>query len=166
MTGITLYQIASEHRQMVETLMDIQADPQTIEDTISAESYPLELKAQNTAYAIKTLDANADAIEAAAKEMLDRAKALRNRAKHVKDYLLRCMDLAGVKKIECPHFALSLRDNPAAVEVFDEKQVPQDYMREIPARFEVDKALIKQAIKDGYEVPGAKLTQGKRLEIK
>jgi hypothetical protein len=166
MTALTLYQIAAEHRQMVETLMDAQADPQTIADTIEAESYPLEIKAQNTAYAIKTLDANADAIEAAAKEMLDRAKALRNRAKHVKDYLLRCMDIAGANKIECPHFALTIKANPVAVEIFDEKQVPFDYMREIPARLEVDKTLIKQAIKDGFEVPGAKLTTGKRLEIK
>lgn len=165
-TNLTLYEIAAEYRQMVEVLMDTQLDPQAIEDTIEAESFPLQVKAQNVAYAIRNLEATAEAIKAAEKQMAERRKAIENRAQHVKDYLLRCMDLAGVKKIECPHFALSLRDNPAAVEVFDEKQVPQDYMREIPARFEVDKTLIKQAIKDGYEVPGAKLTQGKRLEIK
>jgi hypothetical protein len=166
MTALTLYQIASEHRAMVEALMDATSDPQTIADTIEAESYPLEIKAQNVAFAIRNLEAAAASIKEAEAQMAARRKAIENRAQHVKDYLLRCMDIANVPKIECPHFALSVRANPPSVEIFDEKQVPFDYMREIPARLEVDKTLIKQAIKDGFDVPGAKLTTGKRLEIK
>ena len=53
-----------------------------------------------------------------------------------------------------------------SVEVFDEAQLPQDYLREIPAKYEADKTLIKKAIKDGYEVPGAHLVKKDRLTIK
>ena len=166
MNAITLYEIAHEHRAMVEALMSTQDDAAAIADTIEAESYPLEVKAQNVAYAIRNLEASADAIKAAEKQMAERRKAIENRAQRVKEYLQTCMQIAGMTKIECPHFALTIKNNPASVEVLDEKQIPQDYMREIPAKFEIDKTLIKKAIADGFDVPGAKLTQGKRLEIK
>ena len=166
MNAITLYEIAHEHRAMVEALMSTQDDAAAIADTIEAESYPLEVKAQNVAYANRNLEASADAIKAAEKQMAERRKAIENRAQRVKEYLQTCMQIAGMTKIECPHFALTIKNNPASVEVLDEKQIPQDYMREIPAKFEIDKTLIKKAIADGFDVPGAKLTQGKRLEIK
>jgi hypothetical protein len=72
----------------------------------------------------------------------------------------------GISKIECPYFKLSIQDNPPAVEVFDSLQIPADYMREVPATSEPDKMLIKKAIQDGFDVPGAKLKHGKRLVCK
>ena len=71
----------------------------------------------------------------------------------------------GITRIECPYFVLSIANNPPAIDVFDSLQVPQDYMREIPATSAPDKALIKKALNDGYEVPGARLVQGTRLKI-
>jgi hypothetical protein len=167
MTGLALYVIAAEHRRMVDALMATDNDAQTIADTIEAESHPLEVKAQNVAYAIKTLDANADAIEAAAKEMVARAKSIRNRASHIREYLKTCMEIAGVTKIECPHFALSIKKNPESVDIFEEKLIPAEFMKTPePPPPSPDKAAIKEALKAGKEVPGAMLAQGKRLEIK
>lgn len=142
-------------------------DSQTIADTIEAESYPLEIKAQNVAYAIKTLDANADAIESAAKEMIVRAKALRNRSSHIREYLKTCLEIAGVNNVACPHFALTIRKNPASVDIFEEKLVPSEFMRTPePPPPSPDKKAIAEALKAGKDVPGAMLAQGTRLEIK
>jgi hypothetical protein len=52
---MSLYSIAHEYRAVVDHLMDVQTDEQAIADTLEAEAYPLELKAQNVAYAIKNL---------------------------------------------------------------------------------------------------------------
>jgi hypothetical protein len=167
MTSLSLYQIAAEHRQMVERLMDVYDDQQVIEDTISAESYPLEVKAQNVAYAIKNLEATAAAIKAAEKEMADRRKSIENRAMHIKEYLLTCMQIANVSKIDCPHFALTIKQNPPSVEVFEPGLVPAEFMRKPePPPAAPDKTAIKEAIKAGREVPGAMLAQAVRLEIK
>lgn len=167
MTALTLYEIAAEHRAMVEALTDTQDDARAIADTIEAESYPLEIKAQNVAYAIKTLDANAAAIESAAKSMIARAKTMRDRANHVREYLKTCMEVAGVKKIECPHFDLSIRKNPESVDIYEPGLIPAEFMRapEPPPPLP-DKSAIKDAIKSGKEINGAKLVQGTRLEIK
>lgn len=152
---------------MVEALMSTQDDAQAIADTIEAQSYPLEVKAQQVAYAPKMLEAEADAIELAAKEMMARAKAKRNRAANIREYLKTCLEVAGVTKIECPHFAIAIKNNPASVDVFEPSLIPAEYMRQAEAPPPApDKNAIKEAIKAGKDVPGALLASGTRLEIK
>jgi hypothetical protein len=167
MTAVSLYVIANEHRAMVERLMDSQDDPQTIADTIEAESYPLEVKAQNVAFAIRNLEATAAAIKEAEQQMAARRKAIENRAQQVRDYLQTCMEIANVSKIECPHFALTIKNNPPSVEVFEPDLVPAEYLKTPePAPPVIDKNAIKEAIKANKDVPGVVLSQGSRLEIK
>ncbi len=167
MTGLSLYTIAAEYRAMVARLMDTQDDSATIADTIEAESYPLELKAQNVAYAVKNLEATAAAIKAAEQEMAARRKSVESRAAYLKEYAKTCMQVAGVSKIECPHFALTIRANPAAVDIFEPSLIPAEFMRQAEAPPPApDKTAIKEAIKAGRDVPGALLASGVRLDIK
>ena len=167
MTALSLYTIAQEHRAMVERLMDTQDDAQAIADTIEAESYPLEVKAQNVAYAIKNLDATSAAIKQAEAETAARRKAIENRAAHLREYTKTCMEIAGMSKIECPHFALTIKKNPAAVDIFEPGLVPAEFMKQPePPPAVPDKAAIKAALQAGRDVPGALLAQGTRLEIK
>lgn len=165
--SLALYQIAAEHRAMVDRLMQHNDDAQSIADTIEAESYPLEVKAQNVAYAIRNLEASAAAIKDAEKQMAERRKAIEKRAEHVREYLKTCMEVAGVTKVECPHFALSIRKNPASVDIFEPALVPAQYMKQPePPPPVPDKKAIKADIDAGVEVPGAMLVHGTRLEIK
>jgi hypothetical protein len=167
MTGLTLYEIAAEYKQMVEALMATDADERTIADTIEGESFPLEMKAQNVAYAIRTLLANAEAIEGAEKAMAARRKAMENRAASIKEYLLACMMAAGVQKIECPHFTIKIANNAESVAIDDEKQIPAEFMRQpkTPPQ-QPDKTAIGEALKAGQDVPGARLIRRKRVDIK
>jgi hypothetical protein len=167
MNGLSLYEISAQYRQMVEHLSNTQDDAQAIADTIEGESGDLTVKAQNVAYAIRNLEASAEAIKAAEAKMAERRKRIEKRAEQIRDYLKSCMEMAGVTKIECPHFALSIAKNPASVDVFEPALVPADYLKTPPPPPAVpDKTLIKQAIKDGFDVPGARLTSGTRLSIK
>lgn len=170
MSNISLYTIAQEHRQMVEQLMATQDDAQTIEDTLSAESWPLELKAQNVAYAIKSLEATAAAIKNAEAEMAERRKRMEKRTENLREYAKTCMEIAGVSKVSCPHFDLTIKKNPPKVEVFEEALIPAKFMRTPepppPPAPEIDKKAIAAAIKAGETVPGALSSQGTRLEIR
>lgn len=165
--SIALYQIAQEYRAMVNALMDSTDDAQTIKDTIEAESYPLEIKVQQVAYAPKMLDAEAEAIETAANEMMVRAKSKRSRAMNIREYIKTSMEVAGVSKIDCPYFSISIKNNPASVDIFEPSLIPAEYMRQPePPKPTPDKTAIKAAIKSGIEVSGALLVSGTRLEIK
>ena len=77
------------------------------------------------------------------------------------------MEAMQIEKIECPLFKVAIQKNPAAVDIFDALSIPADYMTTPkPPAPAPDKAKIKDAIKAGQEVPGARLTQSTRLSIK
>lgn len=167
MSSITLYELASDFRAAADKLADMEMDEQTIADTLDSLSGELETKAVNVAAFCRNLEANAAAIKEAESHMAARRKAMESRAARIKDYLLANMMVAGVQKIESPYFKLAVRENPAAVEVYEPGLIPAEFMRQPePPPPVVDKAAIKEAIKAGREVAGCKLTKGVRLEIK
>lgn len=162
-----LYEIAVQFRESADKLADLDLDETTLADTLEGLSGELEAKATNTAFVIRNLEATAAAIKDAEAAMAARRKALENRAARVKDWLLANMLVAGIQKIECPHFKLTVRENPPAVEVYEPGLIPAQFMKtpEPPPPYP-DKAAIKTAILDGAEVAGCKLTRGQRLEIR
>jgi hypothetical protein len=163
---ITLYQAAADVRALFD-----QIDVETGEMPEGFEEARELVARKATAVAAYILESGkqADMVEAAGKELVDRAKAQRKRIDWLKQYLQTHMAASGVTEIteERGLFKAKLeRERDEAIEVFDAAQVPQDYQREIPAKYEPDKALIKRAIKDGFDVPGAKLVKRDRLTIK
>lgn len=161
-----LYELKAQFQHDAARLADLDLDEQTLIDTLESMSGELEEKATATVMVARNIRATADAIKQAEAAMAARRKAMEARADALEQRVFTTMLETGITRIESPYFALSIANNPASVDVFDSLQVPADYMREIPATSAPDKALIKRAIQDGYDVPGARLVQGKRLAIK
>ena len=162
-----LYEIAAEYRDAATKLAELDLDAQTIADTLEGLSGDLETKAQNVAFFVRNLEATAAAIKQAEADMAARRKAMENRADSLKRYIFESMTVAGIEKIECPHFRLAIKNNPAAVEIFEPGLLPASFMRTPePPPPAPDKTAIKEAMKAGQDVPGARLTSGQRLEIK
>lgn len=167
MTTLTLFQIAAEFRHVTDVLLDTQADDQAIADTLEAERWPLEVKAQNYGFVIRNLQANAEAMKEAETHMARRRKAAEARAQYMLDRLKLGMEIAGVSKLECPEFSISIKKNPPAVDIFESGLIPIGYMSQpLPPPPAPDKTAIKKALTDGQDVPGARLIQGTRLEVK
>lgn len=161
-----LYEIAALYRNDASKLADLDLDEQTLADTLEGMSGELEVKAQNVVMFARNLESTAAAIKEAEAQMAARRKAIENRAAGLRSYVLTSMQVAGVQKIECPFFKLAIQNNPPAVDVFEPGLIPAEFMKQKPPPPpEVDKTAIKEAIKAGREVPGAKLTQGQRLAI-
>lgn len=166
-TSLALYALADEYVSAVEKLSDMDLDDQTIADTLEGLSGALEVKATNVAMFVRNLETSADAIKEAESRMSARRKAIENRAQRIRDYLLVNMERTGISKIECPHFKIAIRENPAAVVIDALTAIPEDYMKQPETPPAVpDKALIAKAIKDGFTVAGAHLARSKRVEIK
>lgn len=161
-----LFILAQEHRALADKLNDLDLDDQTIADTLEAEGGDLVEKGKNVAAVFRNLESDAAQIKEAEQQLAARRKAYEKRAESLKQYLKTNMEVAGITKIECPWFVISLAQNPEAVTVDDESLIPRDYFKEIPATYQLDKNLVRQAIKDGFEVPGAHLSRGTSLRIK
>ena len=166
MSDLSLYVIAEEHRAMVNRLMELHDDPQIIADTIEGESLPLETKATNVAFAIRNLETLAASIKQAEAQMKSRRERVEKHIERVRGYLQYCMEVAGKSKIESPWFELAVKNNPPRVDVYEPALVPEEFMSypEPPAPSPNKKAIAK-AIKDGLQVPGARLVSGRRLDI-
>lgn len=167
MSGLSLYQIAAEYKADLERLTDLDLPPEVVADTLESMGGELEVKAQNVIGFMRHLESTAASIKEAERKMADRRKAIENRAKRLKDYVLEVMQRNGIQKIESPYFVISIGKNPPSVDIYDDKQVPTAYLSDPPPPApQPDKKLIAQAIKDGFEVPGCRLVQGVGLRIR
>ncbi len=164
--NITLYQAAQEVRELLE-----QIDPETGELPEQLEQARALVATKSKAVSAFILEesAQADMVEAHAKELMSRVANTRKRIKWLKEYLASHMATCGITEIKADDGTFQAKlehGRDKSVEIFDEKQLPTDFMREIPARYEPDKLLIKKAIADGFEVPGARIIGKDRLTIK
>ena len=163
---VTLYKAAEELRDLLDEI-----DPETGEfyEGIDRARSLVERKSKAVAAYILQTEAEADFVEQHAKAMMDRARTARKRSAWLKTYLRENMAATGVLSIKSDDGTFSAkleRERDESVDVFDEKQLPSDYTREVPAKYEPDKTLIKKALKDGYDVPGARLVKKDRLTLK
>ncbi len=167
MHNLTLYEINQDYMQALDMFTDPEADIplEAAMDTLDGIEGQLQDKAVNVAKFMQNLDATAKAIKEAEQKMAKRRKAIENRAQWFKDYLKQNMQAAGITKIESPWFNLAIQKNPEAVEITNEELLPDDFKTEV-VTMKIDKAAIKQVIKDGVSVPGAVLIQGTRLAIR
>jgi hypothetical protein len=62
-------------------------------------------------------------IKEAELQMQARRKSVEKRAASLREYLHANMEKAGIQKIECPWFVVSIKKNPASVQVDDESAV-------------------------------------------
>ncbi len=165
----SLYNMADQYAALMHKLDALDMDEQTIRDTIEASGLTddIQTKAQGVEMVARTALQYQPMLEMEIAR-LQELKASRERvAKGLRDYLKACMESAGIEKIECPLFKISIQKNPPAVDIFDPLSIPPDYMTTPkPPAPAPDKTRIKEAIKAGQEIPGARLTQSTRLAIK
>jgi hypothetical protein len=160
-----LYALVVAHKQL-EALDIEEVDEETIKNTLESLEGDIVTKATSIAATVRNMECFAEAIEEAAKKMKARAAKLNKKADRVRDYLMQQMLILGKRNIDTPEFGMKIKKNPWSVIIEDESLIPEKYWYDIPATRGIDKAKIKADIEMGDEVPGARLHQGERLEIK
>lgn len=162
---ITLHAATEQVRELLDMIDPESGElPEGFED---AREVVVQKAVATTAYMLE-LDKQIGFLKEYAKEITAKTKTAERRLEWLRTYLREHMAAAGITEIKDERglFKASLqRERDEAVDVFDADQLPADYMREIPAKYEADKALIKKAIKDGFDVPGARVVKKDRLVI-
>jgi len=165
-----LYVLSNQYLELADKLSSLDLDAQTIADTIEGSGIgdELAIKAQGIEYVARGAEAHHGAIDAE----IARLQALKVQRQRTADglrlWLKKSMEHAGIKKLECPFFKISIFENPPAVEVTDLLSLPSKYWRTpkpSPPVSAPDKAAIKKALQSGVDVIGARLTQSTRIDI-
>lgn len=161
-----LYALVSQHRAL-ERIDPEEIDEQTLLDTLEGLEGEITIKAQSCAATVRNMEVFADTIDAAAKQMKERADRLRRKSEWLRAYLLNNMQAAGISRIEAPEFKVAIRKNPPSVLVDESTKLPDEYLvTPPPPPPRPDKKKIGEALKAGKSIDGCQLVQGERLEIK
>lgn len=163
---IKLYEAAETVRHLLE-----QIDPETGElpEGLETARDVVIHKAQAVTAFILSNEAEADMVEVHAKHLLEQVKSARKRGDWLRTYLQSNMVATGILSIKSDDGTFSAkleRERDVSVDVFDDKQLPGDYLTEVPSYLKADKKLIRKALDDGYDVPGARLLRKDRLTLK
>ena len=98
--------------------------------------------------------------------MAIRKKRLSKQIESLTDYLQFNLEKLSINEIKTsPYFKIRLKQCPPSVDVFDETMIPPEFWRE-KVIASVDKVMLKDALNEGVEVPGASIQRRIKLEIK
>lgn len=162
----TLIDLAGQYKADLAKLAELDLDEQTLTDTIESLGGELEVKAQNVAHVIRTMEAEAETIKAWAKSATERAKAAEARAEWLKNYLSGALQHAGIQKVSGPGVAITFRKSTAVV-IDEPGLIPAEFMNQPPPPAPIpSKTAIGDALKAGKDVPGAHLEVRQNLQIR
>ena len=161
----TLHEMSKEYAILYEMASDPDADLESFGMAIDGLKGEIGAKVDGVVAVIRNLEALRDGIEAHIEKQAKRAAAADNRAKWLKRYLMDCLETIGEKRIVSPSADVSIVNNPARVEIYSYESIPSEYVV-VTEQYKPNKVMIKKALLEGAEVPGASIVKDKRISIK
>jgi hypothetical protein len=160
---MNLYEITHEAQYLAALLETEELTPE-LEELLVINQEQLQAKAGNYAKVIANIQGDSDAIDAEIKRLKAMKESKDRAVNRLKDALKNAMMVSGIDKIESPLFKLSLRRSES-VEVEVPEALPIDWQVK-KVTITADKVAIKQAIKEGYAITGARIIENFSLQIK
>lgn len=163
---LSLYNIKNDFIELFEKAQE----GELTKEEYQKQGQELALALQNKSISIIGYLRNQELTSEAIKNEIDRLntikKAIDNKVDKFKEYVKLNMQDLGLEKIDTELGTLSVAKNPVSVDVYDEALIADEYKKE-KVTVTIDKTAIKNAIKDGKEVQGARLIEDKTsLRIK
>lgn len=160
---MNLYEITREAQELAFLLETDELTPE-LEAALLINQDQLQTKAGNYAKVIANIQSDADAIDAEIKRLKAMKDTKERSINRLKEALRDAMLVSGIDKIESSLFKLSLRRSEA-VEVDVVEALPNAFQN-VKNVVTADKVAIKEAIKRGEFVMGARLVENFNLQIK
>lgn len=160
-----LYEINNQIEELLSQVYDIAEStegeiPGYYSDILDKLNLDRDHKILDVARYVKSLNAESDAIKQESDKLYKRYKAIKNYSEHLKEYLKRNVNPG--EKIKDNNTFLTWRKSEGVL-ITDENIVPENYYK---IERKVQLSSIKRDIKNGFNIPGAKLEQRTNLQIK
>ena len=167
----SIYNISSDLKKIYEDLdsgngIDLETGeikPEIMQQ-LSISRNELETKAVDYGYVIKAFDDEIDIIEREIERLEERKAYVKKNKERMKTIVGSAMEEFGIDKIKSETLQLSFRKSES-VDIFDESLVDEKF-KKVKTEISLDKTAIKNAIKNGEDVQGAKIVEKNNLQIK
>lgn len=161
----TLYEITGDYLRLLEMLEEDESiDEQAFKDTLDGIEGEFEIKADGYARVLKELNAQALKFKAEIERMTAKMNAITNNSEKLKQHLYNSMKATGKLKFKTDLFSFGIQKNGGLqpMEIVPDVEIPDEYCRKEP-----DNTKIRDALKDGKELPFAVLKErGEHLSIR
>lgn len=121
-------------------------------------------KCENICRYMKNINSDAESLDDEIKRLQKKKKARENVSERLKNYLDFALKSSGMKKLQCGVFNLAIQKNPPSLDIYDETKVPAEWL--IQQEPKIDRAGIKQAIKDGAAFDWCELKSTESIRIR
>jgi hypothetical protein len=157
-----LYEIAEEYKGLIDMSIDTEDDVQAFRSLMDAVQGDFDAKAENYCKVIRSLEAEAEAIKAEKLYLEKRQKTAEKKAQACKEYFafLAKQFLQDGEKKKVGIFSIGFKKNPPALVVEPWALITDYYYKK-----ELDKAKLKDDVKNGVEIKGVRLEQGESFQI-
>lgn len=164
-----LYEIANNYSNIAELLTNPEfAENGDVITALDAIEDEFNNKAVNVIKAIKLTEGDINLLDNEIKRLQAMKKARQNRIDEVKNYLKYNMQKTGIFKIESPLFKIAYSERPQSAVEIDEDlflaNITDDSLVSVTVK--PNKTAIKEALKQGDNVIGARLVDSQVLSIK
>ena len=167
----SIYNISSDLKKIYEDLdngngIDLETGeikPEIMQQ-LSISRNELEVKAVDYGYVIKAFDDEIDIIDREIERLEERKAYVKKNKERMKTIVSSAMEEFGINKIKSETLQLSFRKSES-VDIFDESLI-DDKFKKVKTEISLDKTAIKNAIKNGEDVQGAKIVEKNNLQIK
>ena len=156
-----LYELSEIETQILEQLESEEGIDKNLYDTLK---FTEEEMLVSCAKVYRQILSDAQVCNDEAKRLSERKKRLENNAGRLKELMFEGMKMTDVKKIHRSEFDIAIRKNPPSLQIADEAQIPMEYYK--PQAPILDKAMLKDDIKNGLKIDGISLIQTERVDIK
>lgn len=159
----SMYQIQSEYQQIADALTTGELTPE-LEQALAISEHELEVKSVNYSFVIKDINDEISIINAEIDRLKDLKKVRENALDRLKNNISNAMQLFQVDEIKTPLIKINFRKSEA-VEVDNMALLDAKFLNE-KVTITADKMAIKEAIKNGEDVNGARLVINNNIQIK
>ena len=167
---MNLYEIKENYLDFLNKIESGEIETEYINDTLESILDDFNTKVDNISSFIKNLKSEAQAISDESKKLNERAKQKESKAESLLQYVEKMLKESGIKKVETARNAVQLKLSPPSLKVDDgfiewAKENSTEFVR-AKTTFDPDKNAIKEALKQGQEIPYCRLEQSEKINIK
>lgn len=158
-----LYDLTDEYLRLYELMCDPDSDAAQVQESMEIIEDELITKSENYARIMQNMKSESDALRKESNRLAAMAKSRDAGITRLKENMKLAMVTLGSNQISTSIGNWTLRNNPESVNILDEKAIPYDYLELVRTPV---KSAIKDAIKNGVEVPGAELIRTQSAQFR
>lgn len=158
---MNLYELTTNYQNLLNFISD---GNEGFEDTLESLNDAIEVKVENIAKVVKSLEAEVTGYKTEEKRLSDRRKSIENNIKRLKTYTEESMLSVGMKRIKGQLFTVAIQKNAPSLFVEEETHIPEGYY--IPQEPKLNRKELLEDLKNGDEIMGVEVRQTESLRIR